>query len=63
VLDLERKGMLRGVGTGVNALRSFKVLGLLQRPSLESWGSSEGLIYMSYLVIYLTSQGMRSKPW
>ena len=30
------------------------VLGLLQvkqRPSLESWGSSEGLIYMNYLVI------------
>ena len=57
--------MLRGVGTGVNALRSLWscIDERLQETKSGELGSSEGLIYMSYLVIYLTSQGMRSKPW
>jgi len=53
-------------GTGVNALRSFRSCideAKEETKSGELGGSSGGLIYMSYLVIYLMSQGMRSKPW
>ena len=63
MLDLERKGMLRGVGTGVNALRSFKVLGLQlvkQRPSLESWGSSGGL-YIHELPSHLSNESRNAQ--
>ena len=42
------------------------VLGLLEKVKDQVWrvgGSLGGLIYMSYLVIYLSSQEMRSKSW
>ena len=63
MLDLERKGYLETKGNRMGRSKELKVLGLQERPSLESWGSSRGLIYMSYLVIYLASQEMRSKSW
>jgi len=48
------------MGMGVNALRSFKVLGLLQRPSLESWGSSGGL-YIHELPSHLSNESRNAQ--
>ena len=63
VLDLERQGYLVTMGTGIDRSKELKVLGLQKDQVWRVGGSSGGLIYMSYLVIYLASQEMRSKSW
>jgi len=51
------------MGKGVNALRSFRSC-IDEADQVWRVGALQKVfIYMSYLVIYLTSQGMRSKPW
>jgi len=52
--------MLRGVGTGVNALRSFRSWDYCRRPSLESWGSSEGL-YIHELPSHLSNESRNAQ--
>jgi len=43
-----------------NTLRRFKVLGLLQRPSLESWSSLEGL-YIHELPSHLSNKSRNAQ--
>ena len=61
MLDLERKGYLETKGDGMDRSKELKVLGLQEDQVWRVGGSLGGLIYMSYLVIYLASQEMRSK--
>ena len=63
MLDLECKGYLETKGNGRDRSKELKVLGLQEDQVWRVRGSSGGLIYMSYLVIYLASQEMRNKSW
>ena len=66
MLDLERKGYLETKGNRGDRSKELMFLGLLECKEDQVWrvgGSSGGLIYMSYLVIYLVSQEMSSKSW
>ena len=63
MLDLEHKGYLETKGNGMDRSKELKVLGLQKDQVWRVGGSSGGLIYMNYLVIYLASQEIRSKFW